>query len=370
MPDGASAAGEAFELLSSRYLCSVAGLKHLAAPFYTHLKHGRWVQFDGLFSRRGRERLVLEAKFHGAPVSLATAGIAARLTFAKESGASGIIIASKSGFHRDMMRLKLPIEKVLLSWAGMRRGLAGHPGALLTVTLDPVEVCREGFVSGSGARLHVGHKLGLSGDPGGLAYVPVEVERWLRRLSVSPHDIDMCRPPRKASPRGRLDIEGTWVIEDSLRGFAPSDPRLAALAIRALGSGPLTLTQAWKSVWRLGHRGRKGGVKNALDNLCVMTVAEKFRNENGLFYGLSSRIDSSGDAEDVLATAVRQWPAFAYFKASLEPGDAGKNAIAARLSERFAPFFPYARSLYNPAKVSGLLALDRYLSPTSTTRPS
>jgi hypothetical protein len=371
MPDAASAAGEAFELLSSRYLCRVAGLRHTAAPFYTHLERGRWVQFDGLFSRRGGGRLVLEAKFHNLPVGLATPGIAARLTFAKEAGASGVILSSRCGFYRDIMRVRLPIEKVLLSWSGMRKGMAGQGRGLLTAALDPVLADERGFAAPSGARLFLGHAFDLSAGTEGFAFLNVSAERWLRRLAVSPRDVDMTRPRARRAFAGTLDIESAWAIEDSLRGFAPCDPVLLESALSVLSRAPNDLVGAWKALWRGGYRGRRGAVKNALDNLCVIGIAEKFRSAQGLFYQLRQTRGGRSDAFEILASAIDGWPAFAYFKSRVPSDERDKNAIAAGLSEGFAQFFPYARSLYNPAKVAGLMALGRYAgSAVSTASPS
>jgi hypothetical protein len=362
MPEGASAAGEAFELVSSRYLCRFAGLSHLATPFYTHLERGRWVQFDGLFSRGGDEKLVLEAKCYGEPVSLATAGLAARVTFAKESGASGIIISSKAGFCADLMRINLPVEKILISWKGMRKGLAKTGASMLTAALDGVTAREGGFTAASGAVLHTDCTPQPSGRGDGIVFLPAAVERWLRRLPAAEGDIDAHNPPRRRCAGDVLDIQAAWTIEDSLRGFAPSRPQLLELGIRVLSDGPVTMTDAWKALWRLGYRGRIGGAKNALENLCAMRAASKFRNEKGLFYELTREGRVSKNAEGLLATRVRQWPAFVYFKRVCGKDQGDKNALAAKLSAGFAPFFPYAKSLYNPAKVSGLTALDRYLA--------
>jgi len=370
MPERASAAGEAFEVVCSRYLSEMSGLRHLAAPFYTHLARGRWAQFDGLFSRGDGRRLLLEAKFYSTAVSLVTPGIAARITFVKEAGADGIIISSRNGFERDIMQLKLPMEKVLLSWAGMKKRLSEKGRGPFTACLDRVTLCKRGFVATSGVALILDGPLPLAEADDGFAFVPAEVERWLRRLPASEYDIDLAQPRRRSAARRGFCIEKAWVIEDSLRGFAPSDPRLMEAALAMLTLEPMDLAASWKTMWRRGYRGRKGGLKNALDNLCVIGATERFRTAKGLFYGLVPTAAKAGDASRALAHALRAWPAYAFFKS--EAGlDAGtKYAVAARLSDKFKPFFPYARSLYNPAKVAGLLALDSYLSGTSMTRPS
>lgn len=368
MPMGASAAGEAFELLASRYLSRVVGLEHVAAPFYTRLGRGRWVQFDGLFARPDGAKLIMEAKFYDHPVSLSTPGIAARITFAKEAEARGIVLCSREGFARDILRVKLPIEKVMLSWQAIRKGLSKVPGDVLTAGLDAITACDGGFVAASGARLMTGESP-VTKTADGFAFLPTEVERWLRRLPGSPRDINPMRPPRRFRQGEPLDVLTAWTIEDSLRGFAPASPKLLELATEALREGPLDLVGAWKALWRLGFRGRKGGIKNALDDLRIIGVAEKFRTERGLFYGPlfnTKRTDAGG----ILATAIRRWPAFIYFR-PFAADCRSKHELSARLTEKFTGLFPYARSLYNPAKVSGLLALESYVSPgTSSTSPS
>ncbi len=369
VPAGASAAGEAFELLASRYLSDVCGLDHLAAPFYTRLARGRWVQFDGLFARADGRRLILEAKFYSEPVSLSTPGITSRVTFAAESGADGIVFCSRSGFARDILSARLPIEKVLLSWRGIRRNLCDWGRGLVTAVLDPVSETRHGFAAVCGSTLITRGTGPARRTPDGFATLPGVVERWVRRLPAASCDIDADAPPRRM-PNGRaLDVIAAWTVEDSLRGYAPTSVRTLEIAAAALRSGPVDLVSAWKAAWRLGYRGRRGGLKNALENLCVMGAAEKFRTSDGLFYGLRPG-GSGGDVAGRVAAALEAWPAFAYFR-PFAARCRDKHALSARLSAGFVHLHPYARSLYNPAKVAGLLVLQAHYSPaTSSTRES
>jgi len=374
MPAAASAAGEAFELLASRYLCDFSGLAHLAAPFYARLPSGRWVQFDGVFSRSDGAELILEAKFYNAPIGLSTPGVSSRMVFAKETGASGIVLASRSGFTRDIMRLRLPIEKVLLSWHGMARGLRKWGRGVLSAALDPLFARPHGFTAASGAALVANASLDAGVADGAFIFVPVVLERWARRLPAAPTDIYLDRPPRQNEFARTLDVVAAWTVEDSLRGFAPSDPRLLESVLGVLFKGPLDLDGAWRALWRRGYRGRSGGLKNALENLCTIGAAEKFRASRGLFYAAPRVHASPRDASETLSRAVRRWPAYSYFRSVVtRENDAAaldKHVLAARLSQAFMRFYPYAHSLYNPAKVAGILALDRYLSSTSTTSES
>jgi len=368
MPRGASAAGEAFELLSSMYLAERVGLRHVAAPFYTRLSRGKWVQFDGLFARADGSRLVLEAKFYRGPIGLATPGIAARINFTKELAADGIALASRRGFRRDIMRLRLPVEKVLLSWPGMQKGLAkGGAGGLLTAALDVVSPVAGGLRAASGAVLKADETDGSCVSDDGFVFAPPNVERWARRLPASPRDIDVCAPPAPKTFTGDLSIEGAWAIEDSLRGFAPASPELLVMLLRTLAAGPLRFDDIRRRTWRSGYRGRKGGLRNALKDLCVVGAAERFKTARGNFYGLVP--GGPAGAAGRLERALEGWPAWIYFRRRAAGAD--KYRIAAALSSAFSGFHPYARSLYNPAKVAGLLALRRYFAPSdSTTRPS
>ena len=371
MPRGASAAGEAFEILTSRYLSFCVGLSHVKMPFYVRVRPGKWAQFDGLFSRDDGLRLALEAKFHQCPVSLATPGIAARVNFAKEMGLAGIILASRSGFARDICRLRLPIEKVLLSWRGMRKGLRVIGGELLTAALDRVKIVRGGFEAASGAFLRAQPLSGGAGAGDGFAFTSAESERWLRRLPASEGDITPTPARARFRPGEPLDLKNAWAVEDSLRGFAPCSPLAMERSIDALCEGPVGLHDAWRRLWKRGYRGREGGLKNALDNLCVLGVAEKFQTSSGMLHGLVPTPGGKRDPQAVLAEAVTSWPAFVHFRKTASMGNATKSELASKLSVGFEPFHPYARSLYNPAKVSGLMALDDYVSSgSSTTRPS
>jgi len=368
MPRGASAAGEAFELLSSMYLAEKVGLRHAASPFYTRLSRGKWVQFDGLFTRADGSRLVLEAKFCRGPIGLTTPGIAARINFTKELAADGIVLASRRGFGRDIMRLRLPVEKVLLSWPGMRKGLAeARAGGLLTAALDVVNPVAGGLRAASGAVLKAGGTDEGSVSADGFVFAPPDVERWVRRLPASPRDIDVCAPPAPRTFSGGLSIETAWAIEDSLRGFAPASPELLVMLLGTLAAGPLRFDDIRRRTWRCGYRGGKGGLRNALKDLCVVGAAERFKTARGNFYGLVP--GGPADAAGRLERALERWPAWIYFRRRAAGAD--KYRIAADLSSAFCGFYPYARSLYNPAKVAGLLALRRYFAPSdSTTRPS
>lgn len=368
MPVGASAAGEAFELLSSRYLCLHDGLEHVLAPFYARLERGRWVQFDGVFARGGADRLVLEAKFHDAPVSLATPGVAARFLYAKEAGASGVILTSRRGFTRDILGARTPIEKVFLSWRGMRGRVGGDAEAVLTAALDPVNVVAGGFQSRTGARLHLGAGYEPELTAEGFAFLPAETERWVRRLPAATKDITLGAIHGRSRRAGSLDIERAWLVEDSLRGFAPCDPALLLNAFRSVSKGPMTLADAWKALWKGGFRGRRTAVTSALNNLVVIGVANKFRTEQGLHYEAVAR--DAGDAGEILCRGIEAWPGYRFLLESCPSGLQDKHAISAHLSKAFTDYYPYSRSLYNPAKVSGLLALRGYLSGTSSTSPS
>ncbi|MHC4714674.1 MAG: hypothetical protein ACYTAN_15640, partial [Planctomycetota bacterium] len=194
MPAGAAAGGEAFELLASRYLCRHAGLEFVASPFYKRLRGRKWVQFDGLLGRGDGARLTMEAKFHEKPVSLATPGITARIAFTKEIAAAGIILVSRSGFRRDVTRLRLPIEKVLLSWPGIRKRLLPPGDCLLTAALDAVRLERGGFKAASGAMFAVDAVERPLRQRDGFAFLPPGIERWVRRLPASPRDLPPDSP--------------------------------------------------------------------------------------------------------------------------------------------------------------------------------
>ncbi len=361
MPVGAAGAGAAFEVLTSRYLAEYSRLTHVATPFYTRLKRGRWVQFDGLFAREDGGELLLEAKFTAGAVSLATQGIAARVMFVKEHGGRGIILSSRNGFARDVMRAKVPIEKVLLSWRGMRRGLARRGRGVLTAGLDEVERVRGGFKATSGATLVLGRDIDRDGGSEGIAFVEAVVERWLRRLGGARGDINIFEAGRRRRVAEPLDMESAWVVEDALRGFAPASPRLLEEALASLADGAAGVVEIWKKMWRRGYRGRRGGLKNALDDLCVVGAARKRWGESGLFYEVEREFRGKG-AGEALAKAVRKWPAYAYFARRRGRLSGGKYEMAQELACDFATMRPYARSLYNPAKVAGLVALEKYLS--------
>lgn len=367
MPRGASAAGEAFELLSSRYLGELDGLKHTAAPFYTRLPRGKWVQFDGLFSRDDGSCLVLEAKFYNAPIGLGTPGIAPRISFAKELSATGIVLASRCGFSRDVMRLRLPIQKILLSWPGMQKGLSKKAPGLLSACLDELTPCNGGLMAASGAHLDGAGMGDLAVSADGLTFATPLLERWARRLAASPADIDLSAPRRVVRCEGTLSVEEAWAIEDSLRGFAPASPKLLADLIEVLEGGALEVDRVRRRMWRRGYRGRRGGIQDALRDLCVIGAAERFRSARGVFYGPRP---GKGGGEGKLLRALERWPAYAYFRKKAS-GALEKYETAAKLSAAFARFYPYARSLYNPAKVSGLIALCRHFhGADSTVRPS
>ncbi len=370
MPQGASASGQAFELLSSAYLSVHAGLSHEAAPFYTRVPRGKWVQFDGLFLRGDGARLILEAKFYHGAITQKTPGIGVRISFAKELGADGIVLTARRGFGRDLMQLKLPIEKILLTWRGMRRHLrSGGAGGFLTATLDEIALVRGGLRAASGAVLKADlSSCGVASDDGFL-FVPVMMERWARRLSAAPDDIDPAALPAPVRLTGALSIEEAWAVEDSLVGFAPAAAELLVLILDELKEGPLALDDLRRRMWRRGHRGRKSALRDGLRSLSAIKTVERFRAARGVFYGIVPAA-AANDVHKMLEKALQLWPAYRHFQKKAG-GVADKYELARILSADFAPFFPYARSLYNPAKVAGLLTLRRYFAPSEkSTKPS
>ncbi len=382
MPTTASQQGGAFEdLILSHYRRSgECAIREWST--YLHGSSGQWWQCDGIVED-ARHRTLIEAKFfRDRPAAPRDIDPARRQAAALDTGCTAIRYISLNGFTRDMLAWehspKLDIGFV--SWVGLRdevmAGVSGHASALL----DEFELTSTAATAGrSGSELCFAPVTAepLSRQFPEFVTLPDRLELWLRRMPrLALHRQQLTKGlfwydatttsvrlvPERA---GDLSLQEAWDIEDAFSGYAARTypaVRATAEALLVLGSAFLPAVQ--QQLHSMGWQTGPSGVRSSLDFLVQIGLAQKQLEGRLMRYRLSTlgRVYAGGGPDDELfGQVLRGWaPYQALCRAVAAQKVAPKvDELIACFRAQYAPYTPYARSLFNPNKAEGLLRLYR-----------
>jgi hypothetical protein len=162
-----------------------------------------------------------------------------------------------------------------------------------------------------------------------------------------------------------MSLQKAWEIEDAFSGYAsrtyPAVRATAqALSIRDNGLIRDIRGQMNAMGWRTGP----SGIRNSLDFLVQLGLAHKELDGRTMRYRLSTlgRAYAAGGPDDALfAQVLKRWlPYRAMCRAITEQGvPAQVDDLITYFRAQYAPYTPYAKSLFNPNKTEGLLRLYR-----------
>ncbi len=382
MPTTATQQGGAFEdLILSHYRRSGQYTVHEWST-YLHGASGQWWQCDGIIEDR-RNRYLIEAKFfRDRPATVRDVDPARRQEAALDTNCTAIRYISLNGFASDMLDWEhhpgLDIEFV--SWTHIRDevmdGLTSHASALLdefTLT-DTVAAANQDSSELHFAPITVQP---LSERFPEFVTLPDSLELWLRRLPRLALRLSQLTNgefwydettgcvhliPERAS---KLSLKEAWEIEDAFSGYAARTypaVRATASALSDLGNGSIrdVQQQLISMGWRIGP----DGIRRALDFLVQLGLAVKELDGRVMRYQLSvlGRTYAGGGPDDALfAQVLNGWPPYqAMCRAIKEHTVAPRvDALITYFRTQYAPYTPYAKSLFNPNKTDGLLRLYR-----------
>jgi len=382
MPTTATQQGGAFEdLILSHYQRSGQYVMREWST-YLHSASGKWWQCDGIIEDN-RNRYLIEAKFfRDRPATVRDIDPNRRQNAALATNCTAIRYISLSGFASDMLNWKhspdLDIE--FLSWTDLRDevmgSLTGHASALLdefTLT-DTVAVATQ---SSSGLHFAPIRVQPLSEQFPEFVTLPDSLELWLRRLpklalhlSQSSNGVfwydnltgQVRLVPQRASD---MSLQEAWEVEDAFSGYASRTYRAVRATAQALSILDNSLIRDIQQQMKLmGWTTGPSGIRNALDFLVQMGMAHKELDGRTMRYRLSTlgRAYAAGGPDDALfAQMLKSWPPYrAMCQAITERGvPAQVDDLIAYFRTQYAPYTPYAKSLFNPNKTEGLLRLHR-----------
>ena len=380
LPASAAEQGHAFEDLILSHYQKSGRYSVLEWSSYLHGRSGRWWQCDGIV-QDNRGRYLVEAKFFSdRPATVRDVNPARRESAARDLECTGIQYISLNGFAPDLLSWSphAHLDVQFLTWADLRgevlTGLSGYASVLLD-EFDLTDVCAYDASSGVKLRFDAAVITPLSSHLAEFVTVRDGLERWLRRMPrLSLHRAQIAAGQFwYDSPSGQvalvpdrasdLCLQEAWAIQDAISGYASRTYRAVRATAQALAQADGGLIADVQAVLRqMGWKTGVSGVRNSLDFMVQLGLAHKWLDSRRSRYALLpwGRAYALGGPDDALFQAVlERWlPYQAVCKAILEHGvPVAADDILNYFQRQYAPYQPYARSLFNPNKADGLIHL-------------
>lgn len=389
LPSSPSKRGNAFEHLILSYYNSVRSLEVKEWSSCLYGDSGTLYQCDGILWD-GANRYLLEAKFfEKRAATLSDLHIERRLQAARDLGCKGIVCVSLNGFDESVhewQREETSLEILLIDWGALRPHVLSRiaPGEKYTsVLLDAFRIEGNCIISGTGKYQSC---LQLDSQP---QFEPLvgfpeficfsnELEKWLRRLprlrlaqtQFGTGHFCFLQETQEAryiaDRQSELSLWEVWQVEDTFLGYSArvyKAMKITAAAVSAYPNRTRRILRRWleEREWHTGDT----GVRKALDNLTILGLVEKQPVGRRVTYALTPLgkiyVNAGADAELIFHEQLRRWPPYralceAIEKNRVEPKQA---SIVSYFKAQYAPYEPYARSLFNDNTADGLLSLYR-----------
>jgi hypothetical protein len=382
MPATATQQGRAFEDLILSYYQRSGQYVVREWSTYLHGESGKWWQCDGIIED-DRNRYLIEAKFlHDRPATVRDIDPARRQDAALDTNCTAIQYISLNGFASDMLDWEhnpnLGVE--FLSWTHLRNEILDSLTSYASVLLDEFNLTDTiAEATQSEGRLCFPPIMArpLSERSPEFVTVPDTLELWLRRMpKLATHLSQLSKGtfwydnvigrvylvPERVSD---LSLQEAWDIEDAFSGYAARTypaVRGTAQALLTLETGLIhdVQQQLASTGWRTGP----DGIRRALDFLVQLGLADKTLDGRMMRYQLSvlgHAYAGGGPDDNLFAQVLRSWPPYrAICRAITERNVVPQvNDLITYFGTHYAPYVPYAKSLFNPNKTEGLLRLYR-----------
>lgn len=382
LPTTATEQGDAFEDLILSYYQRSGAAVVCEWSTYLHGNSGQWWQCDGIIEDN-RHRYLIEAKFfRDRPATSRDIDPARRQNAAVDIGCTAIRYISLNGFSPEMRGWKhgsdLHIE--FLTWSDLRNdvlaGLTGYASALLD-QFDLTDQKATPRQPDGGLHFKALTAQALSERFPEFVTVPDRLELWLRRMprlalsllqlrngafwyNETSGQVDLI--PERASD---LSLQEAWEVEDAFSGYAartyPAVRATAQPLARAENGTVRDVQQFLKAMnWDTGP----DGIRNSLDFWIFLGFAGKQLDGRVMRYRLSPLglgYVHSGPSDALFAQVLRNWPPYRALCAAINEKGIAAHAddLITYFRRQYAPYTPYAKSLFNPNKTEGLLRLHK-----------
>jgi hypothetical protein len=379
-PSTASNQGFAFEdLILSSY--------HQSEPYtvcawstYLHGISGTWYQCDGIVEDK-QGRYLIEAKcFRDRPAKASDINPERRQQAAFDLGCTGIHYISLNGFDDTMLSSPTPTNLTIqfFSWSDIRDTILANIHQQTSVLLDPLTLTPTQAITPTGTILNFDHVVPIPFSAAFPEFItlPDRLEMWIKRMPrlqwvkdqwfhgdfvyEDQHKTVRLIPARTH----HISLQEAWDIQDAFSGYAGrtyNAVRATAEVLSSMTNGLLDDVQSGLHIqgWQTG----KAGVRDSLTFLQQLQLVSSWREGNKSRYALTplgKAYTPGGTADDTFfAQVVYQWLPYRALRQALvvQAIPAKSTDIIAYFKQQYAPYEPYARSLFNLNKTEGLLKL-------------
>jgi hypothetical protein len=380
IPTSATEQGHAFEdlILSHYHKSGRYTVREWSS--YLHGASGKWWQCDGIVED-DQGRYLVEAKFfRDRPATVRDVNPARRQSAAQDMDCTGILYISLNGFAPDLHNWthSASLDVQFLTWTDLRDDLLADLTNYASVLLDEFElttVQAADAKSGASLRFDAITAISRSTQFPEFVTVPNGLERWLRRMPRFPLQLaqtsagyfwydttteQVTLVPDRVTD---LSLQEAWAVQDTISGYASrtyNAVRATAQALATVDEGMIDDVQVVLRTmdWKTG----RGGIRRALDFLVQLDMACKWLDGRRARYALlplGRAYVAGGPDDELFADVLKEWlPYRAVCKAVVEHGvSARADGILNYFKAQYAPYEPYARSLFNPNKADGLTRL-------------
>ena len=380
LPSSATEQGYAFEdlILSHFQDSGIYTVQEWSS--YSHGQSGKWWQCDGIV-QNDEGCYLIEAKFYRtSKAAVRNVNPARRESAALDLNCDGILYVSLNGFADDLRTWShtTNLDVQFFAWADLREDLLSGLSEYASVLLDEFTLTPDqASTLNSTAALHFENITAtpLSSQFSEFVTVPDSLEKWLRRMPCFPQQIaqissgqfwfdatteQVTLVPDCASD---LSLQEAWSIQDAISGYASrtyNAVRDTAQALATVREGIIDDVQA--ELHTMGWKTGRSGVRSSLAVLVLLDLAKKWIDNRRAHYALlplGKAYVASGPDDDFFADVLKEWlPYRAVCKAIAEHSvPATADDIMKYFQAQYAPYEPYARSLFNPNKADGLIRL-------------
>jgi hypothetical protein len=386
-PMSPSERGFAFEELLLSYFRRSQDITVEQSSTWMHSNDGIWYQIDGVLA--GNQRQLLEAKFYQKPVGLEQIKPERRLDAARAFDCDELLVVALNGFKADMMAwaTTAPLPVKLVAWSDLRGEVLRSLEGTFTVLLDQINLEDKTAKSAIAvnSKLYFNTPLeaiSIKSFPE-FAIYPDTIECWLRRLPKLGvwqeqfangqfyYRDDLETVHLQPSRNSLLTLEEAWRIEDAFSGYAARTYNAVRETAQALkqcqGSADLkTIVEVVNSHQPVGKKTGRAGVSDSLRALTLQKLVE-VQSGKGKVYNLTpiGWAYMRGEEPDdlIFAQQLNEWLPFRYLRWAVEEHGVplSERSIMEWFRVQYAPYKPYARCLYNPNKVYGLITWYKQL---------
>jgi hypothetical protein len=380
-PTSATEQGHAFEDLILSYY-QKSGLYNVCEwSGYFHGMSGKWWQCDGIVEN-SEGRYLIEAKFfRDRPATVRDIKPERREAAAQDMDCTGLLYISLNGFVPSMLNWSHDptLDVHFFTWPDLRADLLSGLTAYSSVLLDQFELRPTQAISIQGAASFYYDTLNptpLSPRFPEFVTVPDKLELWLRRMPNLPLQLaqnsagkfyyseateQVALIPDRATD---LSLQEAWAIQDAISGYASrtyNAVRATAEALSKMSDGLITDIQ--NELHKMGWNTGVSGVRSSLDFLVLLRLARKWTDRRRTRYTLTPlgrAFTLGGKADDAFfETVLRKWLPYQAMGQAIIEHDVPATAddILTYFKAQYAPYEPYARSLFNPNKADGLIRL-------------